>query len=420
METNQAYLDRKQRELRLINARLRSPKDLSQPRAADDVIATKFRLTAALRAEHELQDWNATETAWSSTASPASGHFTFRYDYQRADLNVSGPPIYEADGGTVTDTIYTASGMAAISALLLASAPIVADADLLVLPGSYGETLEFIARFLMSHRLVQLALPLSGALNRGDRPKILLLDSCIRASAFAEVLRCDGPKLDLLVFDTTCFAGSSGRIRRVLRWARRSGIPVVMVRSHNKLDTLGAEYGRLGSAVFISWADKGPQPSMMDHLAEETRNTVRLLGSAALPAHFPPYVGGADYRAATRARIAAILRNGRLAARILSHELSDLADLDFVHGLYVTLRSGRQPLDERSAREAAEAMSRELRSRYPIRHAGSFGFDFAATEWFHDATTDRYSVRVAVPDLPGTVWRELVREIARWWAREHR
>ena len=48
-------------------------------------------------------------------------------------------------------------------------------------------------------------------------------------------------------------------------------------------------------------------------------------------------------------------------------------------------------------------------------HAGSFGFDFAATEWFHDATTDQYSVRVAVPDLPTELWNDLAIAIARWW-----
>jgi hypothetical protein len=118
-------------------------------------------------------------------------------------------------------------------------------------------------------------------------------------------------------------------------------------------------------------------------------------------------------------RIAAILRNGRLAAQLLARELPKLsAELHFVHGLYVTLRS-RRPLDELSARRAAEALSGELRSRYPIRHAGSFGFDFAATEWFHDAILDEYNVRVAVPDLPTHLWNELVMEIAKWWGKNH-
>ena len=50
-------------------------------------------------------------------------------------------------------------------------------------------------------------------------------------------------------------------------------------------------------------------------------------------------------------------------------------------------------------------MSDELsQAGFPIRHAGSFGFDFAATEWFHDLTTDCYSVRIAVPDLPTALW----------------
>jgi hypothetical protein len=419
METIDTYLERKYSEIQLIRDCLRDTQHVSRPRSVDEVVAAKFQMAAALRAEHERQDWNATETAWSTAARPASGQFVFQYDYQRADLRVSGPSVYEADCDSASETIYTASGMAAISTLLLASTLIFAEPDILVLPGSYGETLELVERLLPSCRLARLALPLPATFDRAAAPKVLLLDSCVSAAAFEAALRCDGSQLDLLVFDTTCFSSSSGRIRRVLHWARRCRVPVVMVRSHNKLDTLGAEYGRLGSAVFVSSTAADTARPMIERLAGETRNAVRLLGSAAMPAHFPPYAGSKAYRALTRARIAAILRNGRLAARILARELpAGSARLHFVHGLYVTLHSSR-PLDELGARQAAEAMSCDLRTRYPIRHAGSFGFDFAATEWFHDATLNWYSVRVAVPDLPTLLWNDLVTAIARWWDENH-
>lgn len=418
METIEAYLERKHREIGLLNDCLKSPRRLPCPRSLDEVVKTKFQLTAMLHAEHALQDWKATETAWSTSACPTSGPFAFSYDYQRADLSVSGPSFYEPGHGCISETIYAASGMAAISTLLLASAPIFAKADILVLPGSYGETVELIERFVPNLRLITLRLPLLDAFARAGMPRILLLDSCVTAGAFEAVLHCDGSALDLLVFDTTCFAGRSGRIRRVLRWAQRYELPVVMVRSHNKLDSLGAEYGRLGSAVFVGWSEQGAKPgrSMVERLAAETRNTVRLLGGAALPAHFPPYLGSEAYWRLTKRRVAAILRNGRHAARLFARELASLsAELHFTHGLYVTLRAGH-PLDEASARRAAEALSRDLsRKGYPIRHAGSFGFDFAATEWFHDATTDRYSVRVAVPDLPTELWNDLAAAIAEWW-----
>jgi hypothetical protein len=418
METFETYLERKHGEIGLLNDCLNNPRQLPRPRSMDDVIKTKFQLAAALRAEHELHDWNATETAWSATAKPTSGPFAFSYDYQRADLSVSGPSFYELDQGCIGATIYTASGMAAISALLLAFAPSLGRGDIAVLPGSYGETLELIEHFVPNMRLVPLKLPLARAFARAGAPRILLLDSCVSAGAFEAVLRCDGAALDLLVFDTTCFAGRSGRIRRVLRWSQRCGLPVVMVRSHNKLDSLGAEYGRLGSAVFVSSGEEGGEAkrSMVVRLAAEMSNAVRLLGGAALPAHFPPYAGGEAYWGLTKRRVAAILRNGRHAARLFGRELPTLsAELHFTHGLYVTLRA-RRPLDEASARQAAETMSGELsRKGYPIRHAGSFGFDFAATEWFHDATTDQYSVRVAVPDLPTELWNDLAAAIAEWW-----
>ncbi|WP_027574504.1 hypothetical protein [Bradyrhizobium sp. WSM1743] len=418
METVRAYLERKHEELRLLNDCLRNRLDLARPRSVDDVVRSKFQITAALRAEHELHEWKATETAWSHTAVPASGPFEFSYDYQRADLTVRGPSFYELGCGCASTAIYTASGMAAISAVLLASAQIVEKADILVLPGSYGETLELIRCFVPHLRLEALKLPLGDAFAAVSSPRMLLLDSCSFASAFEAALRCDGSGLDLLIFDTTCFAGRSGRIRRVLRWARRYGIPLVLVRSHNKLDSLGAEYGRLGSAVFVHGHEHQSRAGSVEstRLASETRNAVRLLGGAALPAHFPPFAGSAAYWALSKRRVAAILRNGRSTARYFAAKLPALsAELHFTHGLYVTLR-GKRALDEAAARQAAEDMSSALhREGFPIRHAGSFGFDFAATEWFHDATTDQYSVRVAVPDLPTELWNDLAAAIARWW-----
>ncbi|MGY8705047.1 hypothetical protein RAD16_04795 [Bradyrhizobium sp. 18BD] len=421
METIKAYLKRKHAELGLLNSCLSNPWQVPCPSSVDEVIKTKFQLTAALRAEHALQDWKATETSWSATAAPTSGPFAFSYDYQRADLKVDGPSFYEREHSCTTETVYTASGMAAISALLLAVTRMLGNADILVLPGSYGETLELIERFIPDLRLVTLQLPGDLFAGAGAR-RVLLLDSCISAGAFEAALRCDGSALDLLIFDTTCFAGRSGRIRRVLYWARRSGIPLVMVRSHTKLDSLGAEYGRLGSAVFVGWREEGAEAgrAMTESLAAEMRDAVRLLGGAALPAHFPPFVGTAAYWALTRQRVAAILRNGRHAARLFARELGSLsAELHFTHGLYITLRS-RRPLDEASARQAADRMSRDLgQTGFPIRHAGSFGFDFAATEWFHNATTDEYSVRVAVPDLPTELWNDLAAAITKWWMSSH-
>jgi hypothetical protein len=46
--------------------------------------------------------------------------------------------------------------MAAISALLLASMRLMSEADILVLPGSYGESLELIESYARQLRLVRL------------------------------------------------------------------------------------------------------------------------------------------------------------------------------------------------------------------------------------------------------------------------
>jgi hypothetical protein len=166
METIEAYFGRKHEELRLLNDCLKSPLDLIRPVSVTEVVRCKFQLTAALRAEHAFHDWTITETAWSERPN-AAGPFNFKYDYQRADLEVNGPSFYGREDEFTHETVYTASGMAAISALLLAYAQ---EADLLVLQGSYSETLEFVEGYAHHLRLVPLRQLQEGANGRTCSP----------------------------------------------------------------------------------------------------------------------------------------------------------------------------------------------------------------------------------------------------------
>ena len=86
METSEAYLERKHGEIGLLNDCLRRPLHLARPQSVDEVVDCKFRLAAALRAENALQDWKATETAWSHAASP-----TERSVFVQLRLSARGP-----------------------------------------------------------------------------------------------------------------------------------------------------------------------------------------------------------------------------------------------------------------------------------------------------------------------------------------
>lgn len=418
METLHSYLDRKHEEVSLLNACLRRPLALPSANSVSAIVNQKFQLAAALKAQYALDHWAATETAWAEGKDFCSGPFRFRYGYQRADLTVSGPPIYAALAALpptfLQRTLYAGSGMAAIAAILAALERLRTPVEIAALPGSYCETLELIESRGRDVKLLPAGTlhPFSSA---PDSARVLWLDCCVGAGQFKQVLNFSASSFDLILFDTTGLWTGSGRVRRLLHWALKAGVAVVLLRSHTKLDSLGVEYGRLGSAVLVGdrdWRLSGG--TMLDVLAQQAADGLRLLGGAAIPAHFPPFVGNGSYAALNMRRIAAMLRNSRRTAARLMTALPSGA-CDFTHRLYVALSPGRT-LTEQQAKDLADAMCRDLSaSGLPLRHAGSFGFDFAAAEWFRDTARNRHMVRVAVPDLPTEQWDTIVVEIIRWW-----
>jgi hypothetical protein len=422
METERAYFERKCQELRLIADCLDpSHSTNSTPQTFDALVEAKFRLAAELKATCALTAWASTETSWYRGASLSSGPFSFEYRYQRADLAVSGPLPYPALDRVPAieprQLTYTCSGMAAVSAVLLALASC-GSAGMVFLPGCYKETLEFAS----SAPGLRILGPAHAMRRRRGGPDsyVLWLDWPPGNRILGDPEACGG-RIDLIVFDTTCFAAQSRRLVRFLNWARRARSPVILVRSHTKLDTLGIEYGRLGSALLLSFPEvPAAKLARFREIGQRLRDLVRLLGTTAVPAHFCPFTGSPACHALAARRSAAMLRNSRAMERQLTCRLGASAVRPYPHGMFTGLMLP-QARSEAGVVAEAEGLAAAVRARgLPLRHAGSFGFDFPATEAFFDTGLDRWVLRLSAADLPHRLRQRMVDAICGWWAHRWR
>jgi hypothetical protein len=69
-----------------------------------------------------------------------------------------------------------------------------------------------------------------------------------------------------------------------------------------------------------------------------------------------------------------------------------------------------------AVREAERLATSLAAAGLPVRHAGSFGFDFVAVDGFFDTAAQRHLLRVAAADVPTAISARIADGIARWWS----
>jgi hypothetical protein len=419
METNEEYLARKNKEVAYLNSRLRDPFPLPAKISLDRIIPLKFKLRARQIAELCTSDDELTETNITEHSDLNYHAYHLHYSYQRFDLSVRGQPIYSpgihaalGSGEITSGTSYFASGMSAISSVLLAlNRALSSPMHILAFKDTYFETQHVIQTMTPQLRLStatggsELQREQEEHLRQNDRIS-LLLDSFIADDASLALKRLELGSFDLILFDTTCYELSSPRISEVINACVLCHVPLVMLRSHVKLDSLGIEYGRLGSAVFVVASKAAPaRLELFRRLVLLCQDTTRILGCAPVPQHLIPYFNEEVFHELNRQRLLVVAKNNqRAAARMRTALIANpIHVVTYHHQMFFTLELNREASRDFIISKVKELQTYAAQRGFPVRHATSFAFDFIVVNEFVDLNRNSQVIRIAVSDLPAEI-----------------
>jgi hypothetical protein len=403
-ETVAEYWTRKRAELALLARAV--GQDVPAATTRMEILRAKQRLRAALHAQVLLADPSLTESAFGPV-HPGR----FRYTYQRFNLRVATRGFFE-DIYRVDRRRGPAFGLWGSSGTGMVTATLRALSDLLDRPrrllfhnDGYFETrgvLPLLDKLLPNQD--------DDAFLDGD---IFYLDSITVEDRFSLLERQSLKPLWLLLFDTTCYEIGSPLIDRVIARCAGERVPLLLLRSHLKLDFLATEYARLGSVCF--WMPPRPPPSLVAQLKElkgGILNEQARAGSMVLPASLFPLSADPEFRALNAARYARIVAANRRAAAGLAQALSRVQVTLPHHGCFLFLETPNRR-ESRVVEDRDQLAARLSAAGIDACAAPSFGYDVVSFGILASGASVR--LRVGISDLPDEDVDRLVQIVANYW-----
>ena len=298
MESADAYFDRKFEELKLLNSCLGRTIFPGSSNSVADVIRRKFQMTAALRAAHEMKEWNATETAWPPARVHSAGLSDFNTIIKAGTWPWKDRHSMRSMSGTFDKRSMRHGG------------------DYFVVPRALQVDERCGGRCAAS--LLRGNVRADRRLCSSIAPGVVSIESSRQTTALA--WSCGWIYASHLgISSSIAEICISTLFHRHFR-SNRAGGPVVRGPGYSadpgqksqQTGFIGGGGRRLGSITLIrnDFVTQRVPLSCLEELMTETRNAIRLLGNAALPAHCPSFVATSSYRRLTRPRMASILRNG--------------------------------------------------------------------------------------------------------------
>lgn len=327
---------------------------------------------------------------------------SFRYSYARFDSYINYSDFltdfyYINNKKYKTKLFFTNSGMSAITSLLMALKQICKDYQFLFPDKDvYFETYDFYNKYIKENTC-------------GER-KIVYIDTIAKLFDADKYLNFLNVNNDIfaIIIDTTCFMPSD--LKKFISNILEKNIFCILIRSHTKLDMLGAELSSLGSLLYLIPNDIGDNEfEIIKKIIAESYYVLGKFGSLCLPENFPEIIFDKSFKKINEQRIKRIEKNNYSLFTYLKDSINRGKVILPAHKKFVLYIIDNN-ISCNDQNEIIEKKIKKLvNNDCQLYSACSFGFDYIALDSYYDINEKNYVIRISMNDSirDGTILKKI-------------
>lgn len=316
---------------------------------------------------------------------------SFCYSYARFDSYINYSDFltdfyYINNKKYKTKLFFTNSGMSTITSLLMALKQICKDYQFLFPDKDvYFETYDFYNKYIKENTC-------------GER-KIVYIDTIAKLFDADKYLNFLNVNNDIfaIIIDTTCFMPSD--LKKFISNILEKNIFCILIRSHTKLDMLGAELSSLGSLLYLIPNDIGDNEfEIIKKIIAESYYVLGKFGSLCLPENFPEIIFDKSFKKINEQRIKRIEKNNYSLFTYLKDSINRGRVILPTHKKFVLYIIDNN-ISCNDQNEIIEKKIKKLvNNDCQLYSACSFGFDYIALDSYYDINEKNYVIRISMND----------------------
>ena len=316
---------------------------------------------------------------------------SFRYSYARFDSYINYSDFltdfyYINNKKYKTKLFFTNSGMSAITSLLMALKKICKDYQFLFPDKDvYFETYDFYNKYIKENTC-------------GER-KIVYIDTIAKlfdADKYLNFLNVNN-YIFAIIIDTTCFMPSD--LSKFISNILEKNIFCILIRSHTKLDMLGAELSSLGSLLYLIPNDIGDNEfEIIKKIIAESYYVLGKFGSLCLPENFPEIIFDKSFKKINEQRIKRIEKNNYSLFTYLKDSINRGRVILPAHKKFVLYIIDNNVSCNDQNEIIEKKIKKLVNNDCHLYSACSFGFDYIALDSYYDINEKNYVIRISMND----------------------